>query len=187
MVFSVSIHKPPTWDFLDHHGPTWALRTVSFSLYPLSSSALLEQLSLLVWKRLFSLPFYHRVQLQSTQVQLSIKGFITQYQAAYRYLETVREPGLDATQQKWTARKNAQSCHGNVPAKVHHCCHLSLSSHKTTPWAAEPLLWPLQMNSTPPWPCFPEACGLIEFTFLFQVSWGKSAWLKLVTCKGCLK
>lgn len=124
MFFSVSAHEPPTWDFVDHHRPTWALRTFFFSV--LFSSALIEQLSLLVWKRLSSLPFYHRLQLQSPQVRLSRKGFITQYQAAYRFWGAVREPGLDATQQKWAARKNAQSCHGLFQQKVHCCCPLSL-------------------------------------------------------------
>lgn len=152
MFFTVSTHKPPTWDFLDHHRPTQALRTFFFSV--LFSSALIEQLSLLVWKRLSSLPFYHRLQLQSTQVRLSRKGFITQYQAVYRFWGPVREPGLDATQQKWAARKNTQSCHGLFQQKVHLCCHLSLSTHASITWAAESLLW-LQVNTTPPGPCFP--------------------------------
>lgn len=49
---------------------------------------------------LSSLPFYHRLQLQSPRVRLSRKGFITRYQAAYRFWGAVGEPGLHATQQK---------------------------------------------------------------------------------------
>lgn len=40
------------------------------------------------------------VAVHRAQVQLSRKGFITGYQAAYRFWGAVRKPGLDAAEQK---------------------------------------------------------------------------------------
>lgn len=85
-------------------------------------------------------------------------------------------------------RRTLSHCMRLFPQEVHCCCHLWLSTHETTAWRAEALLWLLHMNSTPSLPCLlEEACGLIEFALLLQVSHSEAARLKLVTGKRWLK
>lgn len=96
--FSISTHRLPTWDLVDHHGHIcfFSVSLVLLSPARAAVSAGVEEAFLTGFRS-------SRLQMPSTeptQVRLSREGLVTGCQTAYRFWGAVREPSLIATQQK---------------------------------------------------------------------------------------